>query len=143
VLTESAERPDETNERVVALVALLVAAGALAIDHLLGTSGGDEDDFPVDPAMFAIGVVLSAVAAFGWLVPRERKRGPERAARSGLACSILSVVRGIAVVWVGFPFLIAGAGLALGLEGRRGDRYREATAAVLIGALVLVPGAAA
>ena len=126
----------------VGLLALLVAVGAMAIDHLVGTDRTDDDGL-VDPAMFVISVVLSAgVAAvlFGWLVPRERASGPERAARSGLLCSIASVVPGIALLWVGVPFVVAGAGVALGLEGRRGARRVEATAAVVIGALAVVLG---
>jgi hypothetical protein len=141
---ESADRTAGTNELAVGLVALVVAAGAMAVDHLLGTSGGDGDDFPVDPAMFGISIVLSVATAallFGWLVPRERRLGPERAARSGLVCSVSSVVPGLALVWVGVPFVFAGAGVALGLEGRQGKRRREATAAVLVGALALVLGA--
>ena len=134
----------EPNVILVCLVALVVAVGAMAIDHLVGTERSD-DDVLVDPAMFAISVVVSLAVAtllFGWLVPRERRRGPERAARSGLACSIASVLFGIAFLWVGFPFVVAGAGVALGLEGRRGRRRGEAAAAVVIGGLLLVLGAA-
>ena len=80
---------------------------------------------------------------FGWLVPRERRHGPERAARSGLVCSIASVIPGLAFIWVGFPFVVAGAGLSLGVEGRRGTRRAEAGAAVVIGALMLVLGSVA
>lgn len=130
---------------LVGIVALVVAVGAMAIDHLVGTERADDDGL-VDPTMFAISVSLSlAIAAllFGWLVPRETRKGPERAARSGLVCSVASVVPGIAFIWVGFPFVVAGAGLALGLHGRRGRRRIEAAAAVGIGALVLVLGAAA
>lgn len=135
----------ERNAVLVGLVALLVAIGAMAIDHLVGTDRTDEEGL-VDPAMFAISVGLSlAVAAFlfGWLVPRETSRGPERAARSGLVCSVVSVIPGIALLWVGFPFVVAGAGLALGLEGRGSGRRFESRAAMAIGGLVLVLGAAA
>ena len=51
--------------------------------------------------------------------------------------------RSRAFVWVGFPFVVAGAGLAVGLEGRRGSRRVEAGAAVVIGGLALVLGAVA
>lgn len=135
----------DPNVALVGLVAVLVAVGTMAVDHLLGTERRD-DEGVVDPAMFAIGVVLSLAAAavlFGWLVPRERARGPERAARRGLVCSVASVVPGIAFIWAGFPFVVAGAGLALGLEGRRGARRVEATTAVVIGALVLALGTVA
>ena len=132
----------DTSVVLVGLVALLVAIGAMALDHLVGTERTGDDGL-VDPAMFAISLVLSlavAAALFGWLVPREIRSGPERAARSGLVCSSASVVPGLALIWVGFPLVVAGAGLALGLVGQRGARRLEATAAVVIGALVLVLG---
>ena len=135
----------DPNVGLVGLVALVVAVGAMAIDHLVGTDRADDDGL-VDPTMFAISVSLSvgvAAVLFGWLVPRELAKGPERAARSGLVCSVVSVIPGIAFVWVGFPFVVAGAGLALGLDGRRGKRRIEARAAIAIGALVLVLGASA
>ena len=135
----------DTQVALVGLVALAVAVGTMAVDHLLGTERTDDDGL-VDPTMFVSSVVLSLAVAtvlFGWLVPRERRKGPERAARSGLVCSIASVVPGLAFVWIGFPFVIAGAGLALGLEGRRGATRVEAGAAVLIGGLVLVLGTVA
>jgi hypothetical protein len=135
----------ESDVVLVGLVAILVAVGAMAIDHLVGTERTDDDGL-VDPAMFVISVALSlalAAVLFGWLVPRELAKGRERAARSGLVCSIASVVPGVAFLWIGFPFVIAGAGVALGLEGRRGRRRIESGAAVVIGGLVLVLGAVA
>jgi hypothetical protein len=135
----------DSNVLLVGLVALLIAVGAMAVDHLIGTERTDDEGL-VDPAMFSISVVLSlAVAAvlFGWFIPHERRHGPERSARSGLVCSIASVVPGLAFIWVGFPFVVAGAGLALGIEGRSGTRRTEAAAAVVIGALVLVLGSVA
>jgi hypothetical protein len=142
---ESTSARRDTATTWVGVVALLVAVGTMAMDHLIGTERSDDDGL-VDPVMFAISVVVSlAVAAvlFGWLVPRERRRGPERAARSGLVCSVASVIPGIAFVWVGFPFVVAGAGLALGLEGRRGARHAEAAVAVTLGGLVLLLGSIA
>ena len=133
------------NTRSVTLVALLVVVGTMSIDHLLGTDRSDGDGL-VDPWMFVVSLAVSlslAALLFGWLVPRERARGPEREARSGLVCSISSVVQGVALLWLGVPFVAAGAGVALGLEGRRGARQVEATAAVVIGALVLVLGSVA
>ena len=143
---DAKETRGETNVSLVGLVAVLVAVGAMAIDHLVGTSRSDEDGGLADPGTFAISVVLSLAAAavlFGWFVPRERYRGPERAARSGLVCSVLSVVPGVALIWLGIPFIVAGAGLALGLEGRFGTRRVEGSVAVTIGALALVLGAVA
>ncbi len=143
---ENRETSGGANVALVGLVALVVAVSTMAIDHLLGTDRSDSDSVLVDPAAFAISVALSlAVGAFlfGWLVPRERTRGPDRAARSGLVCSVLSVVPGVALIWLGVPFIVAGAGLALGLEGRRGTRRVEATAAVTIGGLALALGTVA
>jgi hypothetical protein len=130
--------------RIVVAGALAVAVGTIAIDHLVGTHRTDEDSGLVDPATFAIALGLSLAAAatlFGWLVPRERERGPDRAARSGLACSMASIVPGLALFWLGVPFVVAGAGMALGFEGRAGTRRIEANAAIAIGALVLLLGA--
>ena len=135
----------DPNVVLVGIVALVVAVGAMTIDHLVGTERVDDDGL-VDPTMFAISVTLSLTVAallFGWLVPRQARKGPERAARSGLVCSVASVVPGIAFIWVGFPFVVAGAGLALGLDGRRGARRTEAAVAIVLGALVLMLGALA
>ena len=126
----------------VGVAALSVAVGAMAIDHLIGTERSDDDGL-VDPVMFVVSVVLSLAGAavlFGWLVPRELDKGLERAARTGLICSIASVVPGIAFLWVGLPFVVAGAGVALGLEGRHGVRRAEASAAIALGGLVLAVG---
>jgi hypothetical protein len=128
----------------VGVVTFLVVLLTMAIDHLAGNEGRDDDDgLLVDPAMFAISVAASLVvgaAVFGWLVPRELAAGPERVAQSGLLCSVLSIVPGITLVWVGIPFVVAGAGLALGLEGRGGSRRIEATGALILGALALTLG---
>jgi hypothetical protein len=139
------EAGPERRTTVVALVSVLVALAAMAVDHLVGTERSDDEGL-VDPTTFVISAALSLAAAallFAWFVPRERSRGPDRAARSGLVSSVLAVVPGIAVIWLGIPFVVAGAGVALGLEGRRGSRRSEATAAVAIGALALALGAAA
>ena len=65
----------------------------------------------------------------------------ERAAGQAAACSWLAVVPGIAVLWLGVPFVLAGGGVALGLLARRSERPRLATAAIVVGALVLALGA--
>jgi hypothetical protein len=53
----------------------------------------------------------------------------------------LSVVPGIALLWLGLPFVSAGAGIALGVEGWR-ERHWQAAAAVAIRAAVVVLGLA-
>jgi hypothetical protein len=124
-----------SRETGIGVAAGLFAVAAMSYDHLV----------PGDPGGFVIGSALSVVLAaalFGWLVPRS-KTTPERAAQIGLVCSVLAVIPGLALVWLGLPFVLAGSGIALGLVGREGERRGRATAAVLIGAGVLVLGAAA
>jgi hypothetical protein len=116
----------------------------MAVDHLLGNESGDEDAGFVDPAAFAISAGLSLVVAaflFGRVVPRARADGPDRAARVGFACSVVSVLPGIGFLWLGLPFVVAGAGVALGLVGLRGSRKRLAMAAVVVGVIVIALGA--
>lgn len=115
----------------------------MGVDHLLGNESADEDAGLVDPAAFAISAGLSvAVAAllFGRVVPRARTRGADRAATVGLACSVLSLLPGIGFLWLGFPFVLAGAGVALGFSGLRGNRRRRALIAVVVGAIVIALG---
>jgi hypothetical protein len=124
-----------SRETGIGVAAALYAVAAMAYDHLV----------PGDPGGFVIGSALSVVLAaalFAWLVPRA-KTTAERAANTGLVCSALAVVPGLALIWLGLPFVLAGSGIALGLVGRGGERHGRATAAVLIGAGVLVLGAAA
>ena len=123
-----------------------LAVGEMAIDHLIGTeSEPDDDPGLADPATFFISVALSlALAAllFGVVVRRGARDDPDRAARKAIACSLLAVPA-IALLFLGLPFPLAGAGIALGLLGREGSRRRLATAAVGIGALVIALGAGA
>ena len=130
----------------VGVVSLAVALAAMAVDHLLGTDREEGETGLVDPATFAISAALCLAAAallFGWLIPRTRRAGAGRAAVVGLACSVLSVLPGIGFVWLGFPFVVAGAGIELGLEARRGARRRLALVAVALGSALVVFGAVA
>ena len=126
-----------------ALVSLAVALGAMAVDHLLGTERDEGESGLADPVTFGVSVALCLVTAalvFGWVAPRARARGLDRAAAIGLACSVLAVVPGAALAWLGFPFVVAGGGVELGLEGRHGGRRRLALAAVVVGTAFLALG---
>ena len=115
----------------------------MAIDHLIGTEGDDDSEVLADPLAFAIAVGMSAAAAFvlfGWLVPRAISLGRSRAATTGLICGVLSVVPGVAFLWLGFPFVTAGSAVALGLEGWRGERRGQAALAVIAGGVVITLG---
>jgi hypothetical protein len=123
-----------SRETGIGVAAALFALAAMAYDHLV----------PGDPGGFVIGSALSVVLAavlFAWLVPRA-KATAERAANTGLVCSALAVVPGLALIWLGLPFVLAGSGIALGLVGQGGERGGRATAAVLVGAGLFVLGAA-
>jgi hypothetical protein len=130
----------------IGLLALGLALAAMAVDHLLGTEREQGQGGLADATGFALSAILCLVAAavlFGWVVPRALGAGPERAAIAGVACSALSVVPGIAFAWLGFPFVVAGAGVELGLRARHGSRRRLALAAIVFGTAFLVLGAVA
>jgi hypothetical protein len=71
-----------------------------------------------------------------------KSRGQDRATAVGLACSVLSVLPGVAFLWLGFPFVVAGAGIALGLVGLNGRRRGFAIAAIAAGAILIGFGSA-
>lgn len=130
----------------IGLVTLALALAAMAVDHLLGTDREEGETGLADPATFAISAALClAVAAllFGWLVPWTQRAGPARSAAVGLACSALSVLPGIGFLWLGFPFVVAGAGIELGLGARHGVRRRVALVAVALGSALAVFGVVA
>jgi hypothetical protein len=129
----------------IGLLALGVALAAMVVDHLLGTEPDAGESGLADPATFAVSAVLTLAAAsflFGWLVPRVRRQGAERAASVGLVSSVVSAVPGIVLLWLGFPYVCAGAGAQLGRDGRRGARSGRALAAVVVGTAILLFGIA-
>ena len=126
---------DERTTRLVGLVAVALAAGAMAVDHLL----------PGDWAAFLVTAALSMVTAavlFGRYIPRVARRedGTRHSAAAGLLCSVLAIVPGIALLWLGFPIVVGGAGLALGLLGRAGERRLLAGLAVALGTVAMAGG---
>lgn len=128
-----------SRETAIGIGVTTLAIVAMAFDHLdlIG------DDFLADPPAFLISSALSVALAaivFGVVVPRV-KAGPdpaERAARQGIVWSGLAVVPGVLLVFLGVTFVLAGAGIALGLLGRSGERRRLATTATVVGAIALV-----
>lgn len=122
-----------------------MAIAALAVDHLLGNDRDSDDGGLVDPGAFAITSVLSllvAVLLFGVVVPRSAARGPERAAGVALVLGVVSVVPGLVSLWIGIPFVVAGAAVALGLHGLGGQRRGRAYAGLALGGVVIALGAA-
>ena len=124
----------------VATTALAVAT--MAVDHLLGTDRGEGDEGAVDPGAFVLTAGLSLVVAlvvFGRVVPRAREE-PLRAGRRALVCSLLAVAT-LPLAFLGFPVVLGGGALALGLIARRGEHRRVGTVAIALGAAVVLVGA--
>lgn len=127
---------------VIGIGASALAVFAMAVDHLLEQGGG----FAADPWAFVLAVGLSLALAgvvFGRVVPRANAAGPESAATRALACSLLAAVGLVPLLWLGLPIVLGAGGIALGLNGRRGERRRLALAAIALGAIVVGLGTSA
>jgi hypothetical protein len=66
----------------------------------------------------------------------RRTWDPEAAAKRGTVCSALAVPA-IALTFLGLPYPLAAAGIALGLRGRSGTRRALASAAVVVGSVIV------
>lgn len=135
-----------SRETWIGVGTLALSTAAMAVDHLFGNDPESDDSFPVDPVAFAISVGISALLAaflFGRVVPRAKARGAdsERTAVHAALCSGLAAVPGLGFLWLGFPLVLAGGGVALGLLGRHSRRRRLGTVAIVVGAIVVVLGA--
>jgi hypothetical protein len=62
------------------------------------------------------------------------------AAKRGFALSVVAAVGMFLLFWLGVPFVLGAGGVALGLVGLEGERRRLATAAAILGGLVVVLG---
>ena len=112
-------------EWALASAGVCLGLAAMAVDHLLGDDPGLED-----PPAFLISaavILITAAVLFGLVV--RRTRDPRR---SGLIVAVLAVLT-LPLIWLGVPFAVAPAAIALGLRGEG----RTATAAVAIGVVVL------
>jgi hypothetical protein len=120
----------------------LLAVGLMAWDHLWGNEPGSNDGFPVDPAAFFLAlalIVVTALVVFGATVPRAVRR-PESVHRAALIHSGIALVLAVPGSWLGFPMIVAGGGIALGIHAGAGDHRRLALGAVVLGLLVIVLG---
>jgi drug/metabolite transporter (DMT)-like permease len=117
----------------IGVAGTLVAVSAMAADHLMGDDPGLED-----PPAFLLAVALCLLVAAVLFIAVLPRTPPERAARRGLVCSLLAVLS-LPLAFLGFFFVLAAGGIALGRIGRGPG----ATAAVLIGSLVALVGIAA
>lgn len=131
---------DQRRSRAVALGVTLLAVGLAAWDHLWGNERGPGDAFPVDAATFFVALALVAVAAvvvFGITVPRAA-RDPGTVHRPALIHSGIALVLAVPLSWLGFPAVVAGGGVVLGLRGLSGSHRIVAIAAIGVGLLVRV-----
>lgn len=137
-----------SRESWIGVVTFALATVAMAVDHLFGSDPESDESFPVDPAAFLVSVGLSAFLAaflFVRVVPRAKSRPyeSERTAVEAALCSGLAFIPGLGLLWLGFPMVLAGGGVALGLLGRRSQRQRLATAAIVVGVVVVMLGSGA
>jgi hypothetical protein len=131
---------DQLRSRTVVLGSALLALGLMAWDHLWGNERGSADPFPVDPATFFISLALigvTAVVVLGLTTPRGMRR-PETVHRAALIHSGIALVLAIPLSWLGFPAVLAGAGVALGIQGLNGNHRQVSLAAAGVGLLVIV-----
>jgi hypothetical protein len=126
-------------DTLVATAVAIVLITAMAIDHLVGTeSEGHDQSTLADPGAFVLSVIVSLVlmvVLFVFVV--RRTRNPDDAAKRGLLCSLLAIPA-IALTFLGLPFPLSAAGIALGIRGRTGSRRASATAAIALGSVIVV-----
>ncbi len=125
-------------DTLVATAVAIPLTAAMAIDHLVGTdSAGDDESTLADPGAFVLSIVASLVlmvVLFVFVVGRTRD--PDDAAKRGLLCSLLAIPA-IALTFLGLPFPLSAAGIALGLRGRTRRRV-VATTAIALGSVIVV-----
>jgi hypothetical protein len=122
------------NLPAIALAAAILTAIALGAANFAGGDNGG-------PGAYAVTLTLSlgvAAALFGWAIPRIDRPG-----RAGVIVGALAVLS-VAAYWLGLPYVLGPAALALGLIGRARNEERVAgTVAVVLGALATVGAVAA
>jgi hypothetical protein len=111
---------------VLAGVGVVLGFAGMAVDHLVGDDPGLEDP----PAFLISAAVILVITTllFGRVVRRARDAG-----RASVIVAVLAVAS-LPLIWLGVPFAIAPAAIAL---GKRGDG-RGPQAAVAIGGVVLL-----
>jgi CBS domain containing-hemolysin-like protein len=134
--TEQQLQAPVERDRVIAGIAALL----LLIGMPVGWLGGNTSTGDVVGCVVATVISLALLAGiFLWLLPRERAAG--RAARTSLILAIVALVL-IVVFWTGFCFGFAAGAVALGLSARaeapQAGGQGKATAAIVLGALVML-----
>jgi hypothetical protein len=125
---------------ITALGVTVLAIALMAWDHLWGNERDQADSFPVDPATFFVSLALIAVTAlvvFGFTAPRAA-RHPGSVHRAALIHSGIALILAVPLSWLGFPAVVAGAGIALGAAGASGAHRRVSIAAISVGVVVIL-----
>ena len=124
----------------IAGLVTLLAIGLMAWDHLWGNERGADDSFPVDTTTFFLAlalIVVTALVVFGVTVPRAADDAVS-VPRAALLHSGVALLSALPASWLGFPVVLAGGGIALGLRDLGGSHRRLALLAVALGLLVIV-----
>jgi hypothetical protein len=125
-LASNTRTTDASASWALASTGVALGLAAMAVDHLLGDDPGLED--PPTFLVSAAIIVLLIALLFGFVAPRARD--PRR---TGFILALLSVLS-LVSIWLGEPFAVAPAAIALGLRGEG----RLAAATVALGAAVLL-----
>jgi len=123
----------------IAVAVILLAVGLMAWDHLWGNERGSDDSFPVDPATFFVTLALiglTSLVVFGLTVPRAA-RDSESVHWVALIHSGVALLVALPASWLGFPAVVAGGGLVLGIGALAGAHRRLAVVAIVVGLLVI------
>lgn len=121
---------------------MVIALALMAWDHLFGNQRGTDDAFPVDAPTFFLTaglIVVAAIVVFGVTVPHPIK-SPESVHRAALIHGVVTLVLAVPASWLGFPIVVAGGAIALGLRALDGPHRRVAITAIVLGAVVMVFG---
>ncbi len=115
-----------TTDWLLATGGVTLGLAAMAVDHLLGDDPGLEDP----GAFLASAALIVVLAALLYGVVVRRARAPRRGT---LIVAVLAVAS-LPLMWLGVPFVVGSAAVALGMRATG----HVATAGVAVGVLVLL-----
>lgn len=124
-----------TDTRRVGAFAIALTFVALFIANVIGNGAEENGGVAYLIVTFAICAAIG-VWMFGRVMPRAVEAGPERAGKRALTVAVVSALA-FPFFWSGLPYVLAPAGIALGVAARRRGSGPMATAAIVIGALAL------
>jgi uncharacterized membrane protein len=124
-----------TDTRRAGVFAIGLTFIALFIANVVGNGAGENGGVAYLLVTFAVCAALA-----GWmfwrLMPRSVEAGASTSATRALIIAVLSALA-FPFFWSGLPYVLAPAGIALGVASRSRGGGSRATAAIVIGALAL------